>query len=191
MINEALNLIFWKEDSNNNNLGDDITGGFTQNFNREYWVKQVKHLGGRNKSWLIQTFLDENSRKALTNGELQKLIDEEYHVILKSPIKPNLKALKENLNLFIEESSNISISKNYYDFINTHITNTTSYDYVDVEELEKNYNNIENINFKEQLSQLSLQGVILYYKNISALENVAWLNPQTTVEHIHTEVFEK
>ena len=39
MTNEALNLIFWKEDSNNNNLGDDSTGGFTQNFNREYWIK--------------------------------------------------------------------------------------------------------------------------------------------------------
>ena len=37
MTNEALNLIFWKEDSINNNLGDDSTGGFTQNFNREYW----------------------------------------------------------------------------------------------------------------------------------------------------------
>ena len=45
--------------------------------------------------------------------------------------------------------------------------------------------------FKEQLSQLSLQGLILYYKNIPTLENVAWLNPQATVEHIHTEVFEK
>lgn len=191
MTNEALNLIFWKEDSNNNNLGDDSTGGFTQNFNREYWIKQVKHFGDRNKSWLIQTFLDENKRKALTNNELQEIIDDEYHVILKSPIKPNLKALKENLNLFIEESSNISISKNYHDFINTYITNSTSYDYVEVEELEKEFINSEDINFKEQLSQLSLQGLILYYKNIPALENVAWLNPQATVEHIHTEVFEK
>lgn len=191
MTNEALNLIFWKEDSNNNNLGDDTTGGFTQNFNREYWIKQVKHFGDKNKSWLIQTFLDENRRKVLTNDELQKLIDDEYHVILKSPIKPNLKALKENLNLFIEESSNISISKNYHEFINSHITNATSHDYVEVEELEKEFINSENINFKEQLSQLSLQGLILYYKNIPALENVAWLNPQATVEHIHTEVFEK
>lgn len=191
MTNEALNLIFWKEDSNNNNLGDDSTGGFTQNFNREYWIKQVKHFGDRNKSWLIQTFLDENRRKALTNNELQEIIDDEYHVILKSPIKPNLKALKENLNLFIEESSNISISENYHNFINTHITNATSYDYVKVEELEKEFINSEDINFKEQLSQLSLQGLILYYKNIPALENVAWLNPQATVEHIHTEVFEK
>ena len=73
MTNEALNLIFWKEDSNNNNLGDDSTGGFTQNFNREYWIKQVKHFGDRNKSWLIQTFLDENRRKALTNDELQEI----------------------------------------------------------------------------------------------------------------------
>lgn len=191
MTNEALNLIFWKEDSNNNNLGDDTTGGFTQNFNREYWIKQVQHFGDKNKSWLIQTFLDENKRKALTNDELQEQIDDEYHVILKSPIKPNLKALKENLNLFIEESSNISISKNYHDFINTHITNATSYDYVDVEELEKEFINSENINFKEQLSQLSLQGVILYYKNIPDLENVAWLNPQATVEYIHKEIFEK
>ena len=111
MTNEALNLIFWKEDSNNNNLGDDTTGGFTQNFNREYWIKQVKHFGDKNKSWLIQTFLDENKRTALTNDELQKLIDDEYHVILKSPVKPNLKVLKENLDLFIEESSNISILK--------------------------------------------------------------------------------
>lgn len=191
MTNEALNLIFWKEDSNNNNLGDDTTGGFTQNFNREYWIKQVKHFGDKNKSWLIQTFLDENIRKALTNDELQKQIDDEYHVILKNPIKPNLKALKENLNLFIEESLNISISKNYHDFINTHITNATSYDYVDVEELEKELINSEDINFKEQLSQLSLQGVILYYKNIPALENVAWLNPQATVEYIHKEIFEE
>ena len=190
MTNEALNLIFWKEDSNNNNLGDDSTGGFTQNFNREYWIKQVKHFGDRNKSWLIQTFLDENKRKALTNNELQKIIDDEYHVILKSP-NPNLKALKENLNLFIEESSNISISENYYKFINSHITNATSYDYIEVEELEKKFINSEEINFKEQLSQLSLQGLILYYKNIPTLENVAWLNPQATVEHIHKEVFEK
>lgn len=191
MTNEALNLIFWKEDSNNNNLGDDTTGGFTQNFNREYWVKQVKHFGDRNKAWLIQTFLDKNKRKALTNDELQEVIDDEYHVTLKSPIRPNLKALKENLNLFIEDSSNISISKNYHEFINSHITNATSHEYVDVEELEKKFENSENINFKEQLSQLSLQGVILYYKNISALENVAWLNPQATVEHIHKEIFEK
>lgn len=191
MTNEALNLIFWKENSNNNNLGDDTTGGFTQNFNREYWIKQVKHFGDRNKSWLIQTFLDENKRKALTNDELQEVIDDEYHVILKSPIKPNLKALKENLNLFIEDSSNITISKNYQDFINTHITNATSYDYINIEELEKEFINSEDINFKEQLSQLSLQGLILYYKNIPALENVAWLNPQATVEHVHTEVFEK
>lgn len=191
MTNEALNLIFWKEDSNNNNLGDDSTGGFTQNFNREYWIKQVKHFGDRNKSWLIQTFLDENRRKVLTNDELQEIIDDEYHVTLKSPIKPNLKALKENLNLFIEESLNISISKNYHEFINSHITNSTSHDYVEVEELEKEFINSENINFKEQLSQLSLQGVILYYKNIPTLENVVWLNPQATVEHIHKEVFEK
>lgn len=191
MTNEALNLIFWKEVSNNNNLGEDSTGGFTQNFNREYWIKQVKHFGDRNKSWLIQTFLDENKRKALTNDELQEIIDDEYHVTLKSPIKPNLKALKENLNLFIEKSSNISISKNYYEFINSHITNVTSHEYVDIEELEKEFINSEDINFKEQLSQLSLQGLILYYKNIPALENVAWLNPQATVEHIHKEVFEK
>ncbi|WP_151950053.1 GTPase [Aliarcobacter butzleri] len=190
MTNEALNLIFWKEVSNNNNLGEDTTGGFTQNFNREYWIKQVKHFGDRNKSWLIQTFLDENRRKALTNDELQEVIDDEYHITLKSPIKPNLKALKENLNLFIEKSSNISISKNYYDFINSHITNATLHNYVNVEELEKKFINSENINFKEQLSQLSLQGVILYY-NIPALENVVWLNPQATVEHIHKEVFEK
>ena len=191
MTNEALNLIFWKEDSNNNNLGDDSTGGFTQNFNREYWIKQVQHFGDRNKAWLIQTFLDENRRKALTNDELQEVIDDEYHITLKSPIKPNLKALKENLDLFIEDSSNISISKNYHEFINTHITNTTSHNYVNIEELEKEFINSEDINFKEQLSQLSLQGVILYYKNIPALENVVWLNPQATVEHIHKEVFEK
>ncbi|MDN5104782.1 TIR domain-containing protein [Aliarcobacter butzleri] len=191
MTNEALNLIFWKEDSNNNNLGDDTTGGFTQNFNREYWIKQVQHFGDKNITWLIQTFLDENKRKALTNDELQEVIDDEYHVILKSPIKPNLKALKENLNLFIEKSSNISISKNYHEFINTHITNATSHNYVNVEELEKEFINSEKINFKEQLSQLCLQGVILYYKNIPALENVVWLNPQATVEHIHKEVFEK
>ncbi|MFW2568597.1 leucine-rich repeat domain-containing protein [Aliarcobacter butzleri] len=191
MTNEALNLIFWKEDSNNNNLGDDSTGGFTQNFNREYWIKQVQHFGDRNKAWLIQTFLDENRRKALTNDELQEVIDDEYHITLKSPIKPNLKALKENLDLFIEDSSNISISKNYHEFINTHITNTTSHNYVNIEELEKEFINSEDINFKEQLSQLSLQGVILYYKNIPALENVVWLNPQATVKHIHKEVFEK
>jgi internalin A len=191
MTNEALNLIFWKEDSNNNNLGDDTTGGFTQNFNREYWIKQVKHFGDKNKSWLIQTFLDENKRKALTNDELQEQIDDEYHVTLKNPIKPNLKALKENLNLFIEESSNTSISKNYHEFINSHISNAISHNYVEVEELEKEFINSENINFKEQLSQLSLQGVILYYKNILDLENIAWLNPQATVEHIHKEVFEK
>lgn len=187
MTNEALNLIFWKEDSNNNNLGDDSTGGFTQNFNREYWIKQVKHFGDKNKSWLIQTFLDENRRKVLTNDELQKLIDDEYHVTLKSP-NPNLKALKENLNLFIDESLDISISKNYYEFINSHITNATSHEYVDVEELEEKFENSENIHFKEQLS---LQGVILYYKKIPALENIAWLNPQATVEHIHKEIFEK
>jgi internalin A len=92
MTNEALNLIFWKENSNNNNLGEDTTGGFTQNFNREYWIKQVKYFGDKNKLWLIQAFLDENKRKALTNDELQEQIDDEYHVILKSPIKPNLKA---------------------------------------------------------------------------------------------------
>jgi len=191
MTNKALNLIFWKNTADNNGLGDDTNGGETQNFNRGYWIKQIEHFGKENSSWLIQNYFNKDKREALTDDKLQELISDEYHISLTNPIKPNLIALKDNLKAYMEEVEEIEISQSYYKFIKEHILNQTSYQYVDVNELEKAFDNKAKIDFKEQLHQLSLQGVILYYKGISELKDIVWLNPQAIVKHIHEEIFEK
>jgi len=191
MTNEALNLIFWKNSTNNNTLGADKNGGETQNFNREYWISQIKHFGRENKSWLIQNHFAGDKREPLVDDRLQREIEDEYHVILAGEIKPNLVALKANLQAYIDEPKTIEISKSYNDFIANEILNHTSYEAVSVDELEKKFDNTEKINFRTQLSQLSLQGMVLYYKDVKVLEDVVWLNPQAIVKHIHEEVFEK
>lgn len=191
MTNKSLNLIFWKNDANSNTKGDDKNGGETQNFNREYWIKQIRHYGNDNKSWLIQTHVDERGdRAALSDAKLQAHISDEYHISLTSPPKPHLKALKENLENVIDECNTTKrpLSKKYIDFLQKEIYGYQSHKPVKAEALKRKLGEIAGFNFQEQLKQLTLQGEILYYE---AIADTVWSNPKATVEHIHKNVFEK
>ena len=88
MTNKALNLIFWKNTTDNNILGNDKNhdNAKTQNFNRGYWIKQIEHFGKENSSWLIQNHFTNDKRVALTDNNLQELITDEYHISLINPI---------------------------------------------------------------------------------------------------------
>ncbi|MDO8454209.1 MAG: leucine-rich repeat domain-containing protein, partial [Sulfurimonas sp.] len=189
---DSLNLIFWQEKIDKNEVGDDKnpTSG-TQNFSRSYWIKQLEHYKHTDKSWLIQTHLDTDSRKALTDNKLQELIEDEYHVTIHNPIKANLIALKEGLKEKIESRKKVTISKEYIDFKNEYILNEESPNATSVTELEAKYANRAKIDFRAELAQLSRQGLILYYPHIKQLEDSVWLNPQATVKMIHTDILSK
>jgi len=199
MTNKSLNLIFWKNDANSNTKGDDKNGGETQNFNREYWIKQIRHYGNDNKSWLIQTHVDKRGdRAALSDAKLQAHISDEYHISLTNPPKPHLKALKENLENVIDECNETKrfLSKKYIDFLQKEIYGYQSHEPVKAEELKRKLGKIAGFDFQEQLKQLTLQGEILYCEVIDDTvcpnpKAMVWPNPKATVEHIHKNVFEK
>lgn len=65
-----------------------------------------------------------------------------------------------------------------------YISEYKKHDWINVKDLVSTYKSSLG-NLKAELEQLSMNGMILYYKNIASLENYVWLNPSKTVEKIH------
>lgn len=197
MTNDSTNLIFWQQDTDNNNISIDKSNrnNYTQNFDRNYWIKQLKHYEKRkdeNKIWLIQTHLDKegHNKTCINNEEMSKNIANEFHTSKDEKFKTSWNHLKDSLKKEIDEKQIRVIQPAWYKDFLQYILNSTSDNFTTLEEIKKSYHreNIIQEYFKNDLEQLSLQGLILYYPHIKELENVAWLNPSETIKRIHKEV---
>ncbi len=197
MTNDTTNLIFWKLKTDKNKIGNDSKSeNGTLMFNRPYWIRQVKHYGKENKSWLIQTHRDRDKRLALSNPLLQEDIEDEYNVELTMPEKPNLEALRKNLLEEINKTKNIEMSKSYVDFINELFNIGVNEGADELETIEKQFEKVKtqsntNITLSSTLYQLAQQGQVLYYPNNEALKDKVWLNPQETVKEIHKGILSR
>lgn len=198
MTNDSTNLIFWQQDTDNNKMGIDKSdrNNHTQNFNRNYWIKQLKHYEktkDENIIWLIQTHLDEDGHnKSWINSEnMSRNIVNEFHTSLESSkFESSLNYLKSSLEEEIEEKQIKVIQPVWYKEFLQYILNSKTAEFTTLEEIKKHYKreNISEEFFRNDLEQLSRQGLILYYPNIRELENVAWLNPSETIKDIHSKI---
>jgi internalin A len=195
MTNHTVNLIFWKKPNDKNALGEDSQSSEgTQNFNRAYWIKQVRHYGEKNESWLIQTHRDTDKREALADASLQHAIEDEYHIALTNPIKANLKTLRENLLETIQDTESYKSSKSYVEFVNELLG--AGAEAVAIDTLEVKFQEVKErskIDFDVQwvLRQLAREGRVLYYPDNPILKDKVWLNPQAIVEKIHSDILSR
>ena len=198
MTNNSTNLVFWQQSTDNNKISKDKSNrnSYTQNFDRNYWIKQLKHYEKKedeNKIWLIQTHLDEEGHnKAWINSEdMSKNVANEFHTSFKNDkFKASWDDLKKSLDEEIKEKQIKVKQPVWYKEFLEYILSSKSNDFTTLEEIKKSYHrkNIIEEYFKNDLEQLSRQGLILYYPHIKELENVAWLNPCEAIKRIHTEV---
>lgn len=198
MTNDSTNLVFWQQDTDNNKISIDKSNrnSHTQNFNRNYWIKQLKHYEkekDKNKIWLIQTHLDEEGHnKAWINSEnMSKNIVNEFHASLKNEkFKTSWDYLKKSLEEEITEKQIKVTQPVWYKEFLEYILSSTESKFTSLKEIKKHYKRekITEEFFRNDLEQLSRQGLILYYPNTKELENIAWLNPSETIKEIHSKI---
>lgn len=196
LTNDAINLIFWQLDTDNNNLSEDNSGRATQtqNFDREYWIAQMKYFDNEIKLHLIQSHADEHKESHISNTVLDKSIANEFFIALS---KSTTKSQQASLS-YLTESLKEHIEKNrikreepqwYIDFLN-YISKSRAKSKTRLSTIKKYYKRVnpDDELFKAELHQLSQQGLILYYRDIKELKGVAWLNPSKTIASIHSDI---
>ncbi len=205
MTNHATSLIFWKKQTDNNTLSDDESkrNEKTQNFTKDYWIKQLWNFDENynsngdkkdkekvllNRYWLIQTHIDDDGVEFLDNKILSKKIYRQFHINNKNTNDIDLDSLKKHLKNEIDNSE--MIKKLPIDIaVEKYIFEQNSPDAIEISAIVDKFPDAkERINFI--LNQLARQGLILYYPHNKELSKIAWLNPSKTLKKIHDEIFD-
>jgi len=156
----------------------------------------------------VQTHADKDLRITGKNNVRGIKISNEFFIALNQDAiernkinKINLDYLESNLKYEIEKKKdedrfNISQPLWYGKFLN-YIFNYSSEKCINLKDLLKKYNRKPKANetshdilnfLMEDLDQLHRQGLILYYKDFSELNDVAWLNPSLLTKYIHKQI---
>ncbi len=205
MTNHATSLIFWKKQTDNNTLSDDESkrNEKTQNFTKDYWIKQLWNFDENynsngdkkdkekvlsNRYWLIQTHIDVDGVEFLDNKILSKKIYRQFHINNKNTNDIDLDSLKKHLKNEIDNSE--MIKKLPIDIkVEKYIFEQNSPDAIEISAIVDKFPDAkERINFI--LNQLARQGLILYYPHNKELSKIAWLNPSKILKKIHDEIFD-
>ena len=206
--NEALNLLFWNNKADHNKRATDCNGVNNLNFNRLYWLSQIRYASQRkvrscqvfeNETFVIQTHADVDRQKTMGTNFIGKdaanIVNEEFFVALAydKTIKPEEKKsyalaisyLKSRLrNLVNSKNGKRSYPKSQvclYKVIQKR-QQTVGYEHIQIDELLNGYT--KDL-LKAKLDQLYRKGEVLYYRWSEYLEDVVWLNPAETVRYIH------
>lgn len=215
---DTINLLFWhnnkeiynsKEDKHNNSIvEEDINGNEIINFQKEYWLNQIAYANKQRKkyykntteiNYVIQTFADKFPQDFNISGDFNQLfyisLSDQYN---SKKNKLSLEYLKECIKVELDTRQKPIIKTESEIRLYKHVLRSTSEDWTSVSDLVDIYNSSED-DLKAELEQLSMKGMVLYYKNVEALEDCVWLNPSLTVQKIHNllikenngEVFKK
>lgn len=115
----------------------------------------------------------------------------EFHTSFKgTKFKSSLNFLKSSLEEEIKEKQIKVIQPAWYKEFLQYVLSSKTNKSTSLRLIKKNYKREITIDefFRNDLEQLSRQGLILYYPNIKKLKNVAWLNPSETIKHIYKEI---
>jgi len=212
LTNDSINCIFWQKNTDYNMLAKVKTSNIetdqmTYYFDRKYWLHQLKYaygIEGSNKSsesqpiFMIQTRADQDNLLPTYEDYDQLHIESEFFLAL-IDLKPTENAEHSKLQSaldFFEKSllSKIEYKRKsqgrkqwYIDFLN-YIYSFDLSEGILIKDLKKEKipEYVDENEFMTLLDQLCKQGLILYYIKNKKLNDIAWLNPQKTVEYIHS-----
>jgi|GEM_PF-1961954 len=212
----ALQLILFNLATDVNQIDIDINKIPTINFNRNYWLgqKNYQEHGNRNISSyiIIQTYAD------LKENDVKDIKYSNYPGLLKA-FDISLKTATDNETL-ADELAFYSIGRQYCQkYLNNVVKrmqvcneepkwysdflkyimdrDSKSHKALSIDELLLHYNSQhEDVDERRQslttnLTQLHRFGLVLYYPDISGLQDIVWLNPQKLAEHIQNDLLSK
>mgnify|MGYP000866938751 CR=1 FL=1 len=227
----ALYMLFWRKELDENSRGVELVKGEDAhrekilNFNRNYWLGQIRYadrqrrIVGRDSSsgeningeniFVVQTYADHDHQQNLRGSTFR--VREEFYIALEregTEAQDNLlqerdEAAKRYLHLRLEEeiarlskkmSINITKSeKSLYNYTLNKKKRKKSHCPTSIEDLRKampDYTDTTS-SLKGELHQLYLHGEVLYYKDDEELSDLVWLDPEATVNYIHTKILDK
>ena len=227
----ALYMLFWRQELDKNSRGVELVKGEDAhkqkvlNFNRNYWLGQIRYadrqrrIVGRDSSngeningeniLVVQTYADRDHQQNLRGGTFR--VREEFYIALEregTEAQNNLlqerdEVAKRYLHLRLEEeiarlSKKMSIDvtkseKSLYNYTLNKKKRKKSHCPIRIEDLRKampNYTDTTS-SLKGELHQLYLHGEVLYYKDDKELSDLVWLDPEATVNYIHTKILNK
>lgn len=212
--NEALNLLFWQDNTDCNERANDCDGINILNFNRLYWLSQIRYASHRKAlsyqkseedTFVIQTHADKSKQRTLgykLKGEkYEKFVVEEFFVAFDWDEGTSLDKVQgynyaiEYLKSRLRDTVDSKNGKRSYPESQVslykkvqRLQQTVGYRYTEIGKLLKGYT--KGV-LKAKLHQLYRKGEVLYYRWSEELEDVVWLNPVETVKHIHTILSKK
>ena len=123
-----------------------------------------------------------------TLDSLLKERDEAAKQYLYLRLKEEITRLKEKMSIEVTESES-----SLYAYIIEGEKREKSYSPIRIEDLRKampDYTDTTS-SLKGELHQLYLHGEVLYYKDDEELSDLVWLDPEATVNYIHTKILDK
>ena len=227
----ALYMLFWRKELDKNKRGLELVKGEDAhnqkvlNFNRNYWLGQIRYadrqrrIVGQDSSsgeningeniLVVQTYADHDHQQNLRGSTFR--VREEFYIALEregTEAQDNLlqerdEAAKRYLHLRLEEeiarlSKKMSIDVTesegiLYNYILYKKKRKKSHCPIRIEDLRKampGYTDSRS-SLMGELHQLYLHGEVLYYKDDKELSDLVWLDPEATVNYIHTEILDK
>ncbi len=215
----ALYLLFWQSGTDKNSKSQDSRQERILNFDRNYWLGQINYairqkrieiLDDESKGnvLVVQTHADRDPQRNLKVDN--RLVGEEFYLALerKGDINETKKAqdqvayrylqlrIKEEITK-LRDGNKIDVTAGeriLYDFLSTNSRQDRS-GYITIQQLQTE---LKTQGYEDSLAclmgelhQLYLQGEVLYYKDDKALRDIVWLDPEATVNHIHTEILKE
>ncbi|SHM11471.1 leucine-rich repeat domain-containing protein [Flavobacterium saccharophilum] len=216
LSNDSINILLWNENYDKNQIRRDRNLQLTRDYNRDYWLNQLKFQYDRGKKnidvlkleknepiLLVQTHADKENHKRLAyKGDCEIFnIKNEFFIALnqfsiENSVTHNigLRYLEETLNELINQKQ---IEKRepiwFKEFLN-YILRTSTPNYILLSELANEYkrdSDKENLLLPEVLRELAQTGLVLYYKDDIDLKDIVWLDPSKTIQYIHDSILSK
>ena len=224
----ALYMLFWRKELDENRRGKEFVEGEDPhrekilNFNRNYWLGQIRYadrqrrLGKQDGSdgeniLVVQTYADKDDQQNLKRTTFS--VREEFYIALERGklgmeaqdsllqkrdktaqrylhlrLEEEIAQLKEKMSIDVTESEGI-----LYNYILNEEEREKSHSPTSIEDLRKampDYTDTTS-SLKGELHQLYLHGEVLYYKDDEELSDLVWLDPEATVNYIHTKILDK
>jgi len=213
LSNDSLNVLLWNPMNDKNQIRKDRNEQFTRDYNRNYWLHQLKfqyniakreNLSEKSEPIvLVQTHADKDLFERQTysdNSNKFNIINEFYLAFNSDAIKFNktleigLRYFEETLNEQIKQKQIVKNEPTWYkDFLN-YILRTNKKSYIHLSDLTREYkreSDKDNYLLPEVLREIAQTGLILYYKDDPDLKDVVWLNPTGIIEDIHNRILSK
>lgn len=211
---EAVNVLVWNPESDTNSLLVKDSNEYpTRNYNRMYWLAQLKYSFQKQHETLdnyddplllIQTHADECVTKHNWNEAFtENRVVDEFHISLNADYKTkrNDASLAYLTATFWDVVGNLSSEEkevsDWFPVFLKYILEEKSATAVSLDTIVKYYKRKaltlakKRTFLQEDLEQLARKGMLLYYKNDDELNDVAWLNPSATVAYIHDKILGK